>query len=404
MNGIFPGYIWGDSVEWYFGYLGKKRGISGEEVYQEVAGETALGYLPHSSEIAGSVVFFASDLSKPVTGQSLDVNCGHWMATVIKLTVLVKRNPALSVEEFHEEWRAHGRMIADEPVFARYIRRYEQHHRVPADYRNGDTFDGMVLQWFDSYADFLALLQTPEYAAKMQPDETRILDLPRHGDPVHRGGRGVHVVTAPRERSRRSAPTASPAAGGAATTPSTSTTTTASGATPLRDERALFELLCLEGFQAGLSWITILRKREAFREAFEGFDPTVVARLRRARRRAAARQPGHRAPPRQDHRHHRQRRARSAPCGTAGTSLEQIVWSHAPAARRGAAREPVEIPAETPESAALARALRKWGMRFVGATTVYAFMQSAGLVDDHLAGCHRAGTGSDHAPAHRRSA
>ena len=97
---------------------------------------------------------------------------------MIKLTVLVKRNPALSVEEFHDEWRAHGRMIADEPVFARYIRRYEQHHRVPADYRNGDTFDGMVLQWFETYADFVALLETPEYAAKMQPDETRILDLP----------------------------------------------------------------------------------------------------------------------------------------------------------------------------------------------------------------------------------
>ena len=97
---------------------------------------------------------------------------------MIKLTVLVKRNPALSVEEFHEEWRAHGRMIAAEPVFARFIRRYEQHHRVPADYRNGDTFDGMVLQWFDSYGDFLALLETPEYAQKMQPDETRILDLP----------------------------------------------------------------------------------------------------------------------------------------------------------------------------------------------------------------------------------
>jgi NAD(P)-dependent dehydrogenase (short-subunit alcohol dehydrogenase family) len=80
VNGIHPGYIWGDSVEWYFGYLGKKRGISGEEVYREVADETALKYLPHSSEIAGSVVFFASDLSKPVTGQSLDVNCGHWMA------------------------------------------------------------------------------------------------------------------------------------------------------------------------------------------------------------------------------------------------------------------------------------------------------------------------------------
>ena len=80
VNGIHPGYIWGDSVEWYFGYLGKKRGISGEEVYREVADETSLKYLPHSSEIAGSVLFFASDLSKPVTGQSLDVNCGHWMA------------------------------------------------------------------------------------------------------------------------------------------------------------------------------------------------------------------------------------------------------------------------------------------------------------------------------------
>jgi NAD(P)-dependent dehydrogenase (short-subunit alcohol dehydrogenase family) len=80
VNGIFPGYIWGDSVEWYFGYLGKKRGISGEDVYEEVSAQTSLKYLPHSSEIAGSVVFFASDLSKPVTGQSLDVNCGHWMA------------------------------------------------------------------------------------------------------------------------------------------------------------------------------------------------------------------------------------------------------------------------------------------------------------------------------------
>ena len=97
---------------------------------------------------------------------------------MIKLTVLVKRKPDLSIEDFHDEWRAHGRMIADEPVFGRYIRRYEQHHRVPADYRTGDTFDGMVLQWFDSYADFLALLQTPEYVAKMQPDEARLLDLP----------------------------------------------------------------------------------------------------------------------------------------------------------------------------------------------------------------------------------
>ncbi len=97
---------------------------------------------------------------------------------MIKLTVLVKRNPAVSIEEFHAEWRTHGRMIAEEPAFRRFIRRYEQHHRVPADYRTGDTFDGMVLQWFDTYGDFLALLETPEYTAKMQPDEERLLDLP----------------------------------------------------------------------------------------------------------------------------------------------------------------------------------------------------------------------------------
>jgi hypothetical protein len=102
---------------------------------------------------------------------------------VIKLMVLVKRNPRLSVEEFHAEWRAHGRMIGDEPVFRRYVRRYEQHHRVPADYGGplyqGEEFDGVAVQWFDSFKDFMAMLQTPEYAAKMQPDEDRILDLPK---------------------------------------------------------------------------------------------------------------------------------------------------------------------------------------------------------------------------------
>ena len=96
---------------------------------------------------------------------------------MIKLTVLVKRNPTLDVEGFHEQWRAHGRMIAGEPAFRTYIRRYEQHHRVPADYRNGDDYDGMAIQWFDSYRDFVALLQDPMYAEKMQPDESRILDL-----------------------------------------------------------------------------------------------------------------------------------------------------------------------------------------------------------------------------------
>lgn len=79
VNSVFPGYIWGDKVEWYFEHLAGKEGITPEEYYDRIADETALKYLPHSSEIAGSVLFFASDLSKPVTGQGLGVNAGHWI-------------------------------------------------------------------------------------------------------------------------------------------------------------------------------------------------------------------------------------------------------------------------------------------------------------------------------------
>jgi NAD(P)-dependent dehydrogenase (short-subunit alcohol dehydrogenase family) len=78
VNGIHPGYIWSDKVEWYLNYLAEKEGISYEEKKAQLEAETSLGYLPHSSEIAGSVVFLASDLSKCVTGQALHVNGGHW--------------------------------------------------------------------------------------------------------------------------------------------------------------------------------------------------------------------------------------------------------------------------------------------------------------------------------------
>ncbi len=78
VNGVHPGYIWSDKVEWYIKYLADKEAITYEEKKAHLEGETCLGYLPHSSEIAGSVVFFASDLSKPVTGQALGVNAGHW--------------------------------------------------------------------------------------------------------------------------------------------------------------------------------------------------------------------------------------------------------------------------------------------------------------------------------------
>jgi DNA-3-methyladenine glycosylase I len=156
---------------------------------------------------------------------------------------------------------------------------------------------------------------------------------------------------------------------------------------PLHDERALFELLCLEGFQAGLSWITILRKRPAFRSAFRGFEIDAVAAfdesdvdrlladagIVRHRGKIAATIANARA---------------VQEMHDAGTSLEQVVWAHAPAARPARLASRAEIPADTVESKALAKELRRRGMRFVGPTTVYAFMQSAGLVDDHLAGCH----------------
>ncbi|MET0727179.1 MAG: DNA-3-methyladenine glycosylase I [Acidimicrobiales bacterium] len=161
--------------------------------------------------------------------------------------------------------------------------------------------------------------------------------------------------------------------------------------TPLRDERALFELLCLEGFQAGLSWLTILRKRIAFREAFAGFDVDVVAAFDGDDVQRLLVNPGivrHRGKITASIANARAVHAMRA----AGTCLKTVVWSHAPDGR-GQLTDRDEVPSSTPESIELARVLRRWGMRFVGPTTVYAFMQSAGLVDDHLSGCHRSGTG-----------
>jgi DNA-3-methyladenine glycosylase I len=163
---------------------------------------------------------------------------------------------------------------------------------------------------------------------------------------------------------------------------------------PVRDERGLFERLSLEAFQSGLSWATILRKRPAFRAAFDGFEPEKVAGygdgeigrllsdagIVRHRGKITATIDNARA---------------VVAMADAGTSLTQVAWAHAPAPRGAPLVGRDEIPALTPESTALSRALKGWGMRFVGPTTVYAFMQSAGLVDDHLAGCHRAGTAAD---------
>jgi len=154
---------------------------------------------------------------------------------------------------------------------------------------------------------------------------------------------------------------------------------------PVRDEDALYERLCLEGFQSGLAWITILRKREAFRDAFAGFRVERVASFGErdvARLLADARIVRHRGKVETAIANARAALALRA----AGGSLAELVWSHAPAAHP-APRTPGDVPASTPASAALARTLRGHGFRFVGPTTAYALMQACGLVNDHLAGC-----------------
>jgi DNA-3-methyladenine glycosylase I len=155
---------------------------------------------------------------------------------------------------------------------------------------------------------------------------------------------------------------------------------------PVTDDQGLYERLCLEAFQSGLSWITILRKREGFRAAFKGFDmaqvadfgPEDVARLL------------------EDAAIVRNRAKIEAAVGNARAALDlpdglaALVWRHAdhdaPAPRTTA-----DVPASTPGSKALSKELKKHGFRFVGPTTAYALMQACGLVDDHLVDCHRRG-------------
>ncbi len=158
--------------------------------------------------------------------------------------------------------------------------------------------------------------------------------------------------------------------------------------TPLTGDDALFERVCLEAFQSGLSWITILRKREAFRAAFAGFaidavaaftdedearlmgDPGIVRN--RAKITAAVRNA---------------RAAQQLPEG-----LSDLLWSFAPAVRPPRPRTLAEVPATSPESVAMARELKRRGFSFVGPTTAYALMQATGMVDDHVASCFRAGS------------
>jgi DNA-3-methyladenine glycosylase I len=152
---------------------------------------------------------------------------------------------------------------------------------------------------------------------------------------------------------------------------------------PVHDDDALFEKLCLEAFQSGLSWLTILRKREAFRAAFAGFaiervaafGDDDVARLlddaaivrNRAKIEACI------------------QNARAA--SELDVRLGELLWSFAPSPERPAPERIADVPATTPESTAMAKELKRRGFRFVGPTTAYALMQACGLVNDHLAGC-----------------
>ena len=155
---------------------------------------------------------------------------------------------------------------------------------------------------------------------------------------------------------------------------------------PLHGDDALFERLCLEAFQSGLSWITILRKRPAFRAAFAGFSIDAVAAFteddearlmadagivrNRAKITAAVRNA---------------RAAQEVPGG-----LDALLWSFAPTGPRRRPATPADVPATSPESIAMAKELKRRGFVFVGPTTAYALMQATGMVDDHVAGCFRA--------------
>ncbi|MCZ2263151.1 DNA-3-methyladenine glycosylase I [Isoptericola sp. QY 916] len=157
-------------------------------------------------------------------------------------------------------------------------------------------------------------------------------------------------------------------------------------AVPVHGEAALLERIALEGFQSGLSWITVLRKRPAFREVFLDFEPERVAALGED---DVERLLG-------DARIIRNRQKIEATIGNAravlalhdaGRTLDELFWSFAPSPRERRWGAWDTVPASTPESVALAKALKKEGFRFFGPTTAYAAMQACGLVDDHLATC-----------------
>ena len=152
---------------------------------------------------------------------------------------------------------------------------------------------------------------------------------------------------------------------------------------PVTDDRGIYERLVLEGFQSGLSWLTILRKREGFRAAFADFDVETVARFGKrdvTRLLADASIVRHRGKI-------EAAIANAKAAAALDVGLAELVWSHAPSGRRRAPRALGDIPAITQESTVLSKELKRRGFRFVGPTTAYAAMQACGIVNDHVAGC-----------------
>ena len=159
--------------------------------------------------------------------------------------------------------------------------------------------------------------------------------------------------------------------------------------TPLHGDRPLFEKLSLEGFQAGLSWITILRRRPTFRAAFRDFDIDAVAAFGERDVERLMADPGIIRNRLKVEATISNARVTQALVREHPGALDELIWGFAPPRRD---RPPVslsDLPAVTAESTALSKQLKKLGYRFVGPTTIYALMQSAGLVDDHVAGCWR---------------
>ena len=157
---------------------------------------------------------------------------------------------------------------------------------------------------------------------------------------------------------------------------------------PKSDARALFEKLVLEGFQVGLSWITILRKREAFRAAFDNFDAQAMARYGPRKVASLLKDEG-------IVRHRGKIEAAISNARAfleleSGPGFSQFLWSFVDGApKQNAYKKMADLPTETPECKALSKALKSHGFRFTGPTTLHAFMQSVGMVNDHLIGCFR---------------